>query len=79
MKRLVGVNERGIRVGEYHWNSRLTDAEVDLLLELRGEHGWSYNRLAEKFEISKSAVRKICHGETRGQHPVRYKVVHIPD
>lgn len=77
MKRTVGVNERGIRVGEDHQNARLTDAEVDLLLELREEHGWSYNALADKFEISKSGARKICKGQTRSQRPERYKTVHV--
>lgn len=77
MRLTVGVNERGIRVGEDHQNAKLTDAEVDLLLELREEHGLSYNELAEKFGLSKSGVRKICKGQTRSQRPERYKTVHI--
>lgn len=77
MRLTVGVNERGIRVGEDHQNAKLTDAEVDLLLELREEHGLSYNELAEKFGLSKSGVRKICKGQTRSQRPERFKTVHI--
>lgn len=77
MRLTVGVNERGIRVGEDHQNAKLTDAEVDLLLELREEHGLSYNELAEKFGLSKSGVRKICKGQTRSQRPERYKTVHV--
>lgn len=71
-KRIVGVNERGLRVGDSHQNARLTNGEVDLLLALRDE-GWSYRLLAEKFEISKSGARYICKGRSRCQIPVRYK------
>lgn len=78
MKRLVGVNERGLRLGEDHRNARLTNSEVDLLLALRDE-GWSYQALADKFDLSKSGARKICKGQNRCQSPVRYKAVHVPD
>lgn len=74
---IVGVNDRGLRVGDSHHNARLTDGEVDLLLALRDE-GWSYQALAEKFEISKSGVRHICRGRNRCQAPSRYKRVHVP-
>lgn len=79
MKRLVGVNGLGLRVGEDHVNARLTNSEVDLLLTLREEHGMSYRELAEKFDISKSGARKICKGQTRCQSATRYKAVHIAD
>ena len=75
-KQLVAVNERGLRVGDSHHNARLTNHEVDLLLTLRDE-GWSYRKLAEKFEISKSGVRKICAGQTRCQIATKYKTVHV--
>jgi hypothetical protein len=78
MKIFLAVNERGLRVGEDHPAARLTNGEVDLLLALR-EEGWSYGRLAEKFDISKSGARKICKGQTRCQYPVRFKAVHVSD
>lgn len=78
MKQLVGVNDLGLRVGEDHANARLTNAEVDLLLTLR-EQGMSYSQLAEKFELSKSGVRKICKGINRCQCATRYKAVHVPE
>lgn len=74
MKKRVAVNERGLRIGQWHHNARLTDHEVELLLRLRDE-GWSYNRLADKFEISKSSVAHICRGERRCQTPAGYKSV----
>lgn len=78
MKRIVGVNERGLRVGEDHPLAKLTNAEVDRLLVLR-EEGMSYGRLATAFEISKSAVRFYCKAQRRCQTPVRYKEVHVSD
>lgn len=73
-KRMVAVNERGLRVGEDHQNATLTNAEIELLLRLRDD-GWSYRQLAEKFEVSKSAVRWYCIGGRRCQLAVRFKVV----
>lgn len=74
--RIVGVNDRGLRVGDSHHNARLTDGEVDLLLALRDE-GWSYQALADKFEISKSGARWICRGRNRCQVATKYKTVPI--
>lgn len=70
--RVVAVNERGLVIGESHPRAVLTDAEVDLLLELRSE-GYSYGWLAAKMEVSKSCVAKICRGEHRSQIPVGYR------
>lgn len=78
MKRMVGVNELGRRIGEDHVNARLTNSEVDLLLELR-EAGMSYRELGEKFDISKSGARKICKGQNRCQRATRYKTVHVSE
>ncbi len=77
MKITVAVNERGQRVGDSHPRAKLTNREVDLLLQLREEEGWSYNQLADKFEISKSGVRRICNGTARCQCVVRFKVVEV--
>lgn len=66
MKKMIAVNECGYRIGEDHHNAKLTNHEIDLLLELR-EDGWSYRRLADKFEIGKSTVRDICKGICRSQ------------
>lgn len=60
------ANEQGLRIGEDHPNARLSDHEVDLLLELH-EAGYGYGRLARKFDISKSQARNICKGHQRSQ------------
>ena len=78
MRAMVGVNEKGLRCGEDHQHAILTDAEVELMRTMHEADGWSYSRLAEKFEISKSAVAMICRYERRADVPVRYKAVHVP-
>jgi hypothetical protein len=72
--KMVAVNENGQRVGETHPRAKLTDHEVELLLELRGE-GFSYGWLAVKFEISKKHAWRICTGVARGQTPARHRRV----
>ena len=67
-----GVNERGQRIGEGHPGAVLTDHEVDLMLELR-EEGKSYTWLAEKFEVAKGTVAKICTGQRRAQVVVVFR------
>lgn len=68
---LVGVNDRGIRVGEDHQHARLTDAEVELIRSLH-EEGMSYGTLAEKFGIGKTTVADICKYRRRAQIAVRW-------
>lgn len=63
---LVAVNERGHVVGQSHPRAVLTDHEVELLLELRGE-GYSLGWLARKFEVSKGCVQGIVSGRNRSQ------------
>ena len=75
--RTVGVNDRGLRVGQDHQNAKLTDAEIELLLRLRAE-GWGYKTLAAKFEISKAQVRRICSGVARHQIPSAFRRVPVP-
>lgn len=66
--RMLAVNELGIRVGEDHQRAKLTNAEVDRLLELHEDHAVGYRRLAELFAVSKRTVRNICNYERRAQH-----------
>jgi hypothetical protein len=70
--RLVAVNALGKPIGQDHPRAKLTDANVASMLELRDE-GWSYARLAAKFEVNKSCAYKVCAGLTRAQYPESYK------
>lgn len=76
MKRVVAVNERGLRIGEDHRLAKLTNVEIEMVLALRDE-GWSYRRLAVKFEISKSAARMYCKGLRRCQSPAGWRTVEV--
>lgn len=71
-KRLVGVNERGLRVGEDHQRAKLSNHEVELIRQLH-EGGMSYRALAEKFEISLGMAWNICNFRLRAQTAVRWK------
>ena len=66
MKRLFGVNEIGLRVGEDHPRATLTDHDVELIRQL-ADGGMLYRDIAEKFDISKFTVGRICRYERRGQ------------
>jgi hypothetical protein len=70
--RVVAVNDRGQRIGEDHPRAVLTDAEVDLMLELRAE-GYSLAWLGQKFSVHKGTAAKICRGDRRGQSPAGWR------
>jgi ribosome-binding protein aMBF1 (putative translation factor) len=76
-KRTVAVNDRGYRVGEDHQAAVLTDAEVELVRELREAGGWTYDALAEKFGVGKSTVADICTYRRRAQAATGWKEVRV--
>lgn len=76
--RLVAVNDRGYRLGEDHQNARLTDAEVEIVRQLH-ERGMGYETLAEKFEVSKWLIGRICRYELRNQPAATFKKLHVSD
>tara|TARA_R110000851_G_scaffold165169_2_gene309946 strand:+ start:155639 stop:155920 length:282 start_codon:yes stop_codon:yes gene_type:complete len=77
-KEVVAVNEYGIRLGQYHHRSKLTDHEVELIRRLH-EEGLSYMQLADKFEVSKSAIAGICRYQRRAQTPCDWRTVVIDE
>lgn len=79
-KVFVAVNEQGVRLGETHPNADLTDHEVDLMRDLREKDHMSYAWLAEKFEVPKATVQKICQYQRRAVTIARWKVLllHTP-
>ncbi len=74
-KRLVGVNEQGIRVGEDHQRATLTDADVELMRQLREDDGLTYDQLAQRFEVSRRHVRDIVNYRKRVAAPVAWRAV----
>lgn len=76
MQKTVAVNDKGARIGGDHHRARLTDTEVELIRNLH-EEGMNYETLAEKFEISRGTVGRICRFERRAQTQAGFKEVHI--
>lgn len=54
-----------LRYGESHPRSKLTNAEVRRLLDLRAA-GASYGQLMAQFSLGKSQIARICCGQSRG-------------
>jgi hypothetical protein len=76
----IAVNERGYRIGTSHPNCKLSDATIELILELH-DAGLSYGQIAAKFDdpdeptVSKSMVYKVCQGLARAQVIARVKTI----
>lgn len=76
--RFVKVSERGYRIGEDHQSRpSLSDCEVDMLLRMREDdpQTWTYARLAQAFEVSKSTVAGYAQGRRRCQTFARFKPI----
>lgn len=55
---------RNLVVGEHHHRAKLSDADVELIRNLRDE-GLTQCEIAEKFEISKAMVSYIVNFQRR--------------
>lgn len=66
MQTRIFYNEFGRRIGESSTKAKLTDHEVDLVIDLL-DAGLSYAKIATKFDVSKSCVQKIANGSCRSQ------------
>lgn len=76
-RRTLAVNDKGYRLGEDHHRAKLTNHEVDLVLELL-DGGMSERLVAEKMEISRRTVRDYKAAKTRAQTPHRFVATHPP-
>jgi predicted DNA-binding protein (UPF0251 family) len=73
-KRIIQINERGLRIGDDHHNAKLTDAEVEFIRVMH-EGGLSYKKLADKFEVGKSTIADIVKFRRRGQMASGWRVI----
>ena len=66
----AATNSEGRVVGEHHHSAKLTDDDIELILELR-DAGLSYAQVAAKFDdavrIHRQTVYDICSGRRRNQ------------
>lgn len=74
MRKVVAINDRGLRIGEDHQRAKLTNFEVELIRQMHRQ-GLSYRTLAEKFEVSKRTIAAICRFERRSEVPTNWKTV----
>jgi hypothetical protein len=77
-ERLAAVNDNGRVIGESHPRAKLTDADVDLILELR-DAGLSLGQIAAKFEVARSTVADICNGRTRSHTVMGHRLMPARD
>ena len=73
MKKYVAVNEKGLRIGESHPRSTISNATVDLIREYHEDQGKSYGWIAMRLKIPARTVGKICRYEVRVQCAYRWK------
>lgn len=73
---VVGVNQFGLRVGEFHHLAKTTDREVDWI---RGFHeaGVSYSVIEEVTGLPKSTIAGICQYRRRAQTPESYRTIAV--
>ncbi|MEY2653441.1 MAG: Bordetella virus [Pseudomonadota bacterium] len=70
-RRRVPLGARSVTRGECASGAKLTDAEIELIRELREVHGLTYAAIAAKFDeprgvrVSVSYVTKLCRYERR--------------
>jgi hypothetical protein len=74
MKQVIGVNEKGLRVGQYHQRAKLLDSDVDLIRDFC-EAGMKRGEVANKFGVCRSTIDKICNYRFRVQKPVRFLAI----
>ena len=64
--RLIALNDRGHVIGQGHHRAKLTDHDVWLMFQLRGQ-GMTCKDIAGKFDVSLDTVKSISMGRRRGQ------------
>ena len=62
---IVGVDDRGYRVGQTHHNSTIPDSVVRAVRDAHEYDNRSYNWIAANMGLKKSTVAKICRYERR--------------
>lgn len=85
-KRLRKINDEGRLIGEDHQcRPKLTDADVELIRDLREENGMSYGAIRKHmtalkgFEVSKQTIAYICRYERRNSTMAGTRVDYGPD
>lgn len=75
--RVVGANELGVPVGQYHHKAKLTDDEVDAIRYLHEFRKWGYRRIALHIGCHRNTVRQICLYQRRATTYMRWVSVRL--
>tara|TARA_B100001057_G_scaffold448859_1_gene489551 strand:- start:1 stop:267 length:267 start_codon:yes stop_codon:yes gene_type:complete len=77
--KVIGVNQKGYRIGSDHHNHnpKITDVVVDALRDLHEDKGIGYSTLAKIFNLNKHTIAKICRYERRADYPDRFKTIEV--
>jgi DNA invertase Pin-like site-specific DNA recombinase len=77
--KLVGVDEKGYRIGESHPRAKLTDAQVDQIRNLFEEGFVGYRALARFFGVPRTTIASICRYERRACTVMDVKPVRVEE
>lgn len=65
--RLVGTNDRGVAIGQYHPRAKYPDALIDQIREMREDHGLTWREIVSRTGVSMRMVRDVCAYVYRAQ------------
>lgn len=77
--KMVATNDRGMRIGQYHHNARLSDATVDRIREMHEDEGLGYKKIAKALDLSLRTVRDICRYDRRAQTYEKWKRIEVEE
>ena len=65
--RLVGTNDRGIAIGQYHPRAKYPDELIDQIREMREDQGLTWREIVSRTGVSMRMVRDVCAYVYRAQ------------
>lgn len=65
--RLVGTNDRGVAIGQYHPRAKYPDELIDQIREMREDQRLSTREISARTGMSRRMVRDVCAYVYRAQ------------
>jgi len=65
--RLVGTNDRGVAIGQYHPRAKYPDELIDQIREMREDQGLTWREIVSRTGVSMRMVRDVCAYTKRAQ------------
>lgn len=65
--RLVGTNDRGVAIGQYHPRAKYPDELIDQIREMREDQGLTWREIVSRTGVSMRMVRDVCAYVYRAQ------------